>query len=124
MSAELSALVAELYEIRQERRRIEAADAALTEQIKSDLRDSGLPEWYDGETRVLAALQERQQSPTINVAEIAAKDAALLHDLAAAGMLSATAKTADRDPAIAARCVDYLVPSRKIVALTVVKHDD
>lgn len=124
MSAELSSMVAELYQVRQERKRVEAIDSALTERIKSDLADSGLPEWYDGETQVLAALQERTMSPALDIVQIARSDHALLIELAAAGVLSATTKAADKYPELAARCIDYVLPARKIVALTVVKHDD
>ena len=112
------AIVSLLYAARATKRDAETSDKILTDALKTYLQDSGELDVYDGESRLTASLQERQQAGSLNLAHMALDEPELVLMLALAGALSADLKAVsatDHAPAAA----PYLIAGGKTYALAV-----
>jgi hypothetical protein len=112
------AMVSLVYAARATKRDAETSDKILTDALKTYLQDSGELDVYDGESRLTASLQERQQAGSLNLAHMALDEPELVLRLALAGALSADLKVViARGHAPAA--APYLIAGGTTYALTV-----
>lgn len=110
--------ISQLHHIRLDKGAIEQRDKALTERIKTYMRDSGLTEIWDEEISLGVGLQERKSS-RLDLVRMASDHPELVVALAAAGLLSASMSAIDKRPEIAVEVVDYVERAPSVFALTV-----
>ena len=107
-----------IYEARSEKRVAEEADRLLGGQVKNYMVETGEIELHDGEAEIVAILQRRTASGSLDLARMADEDPDLLLDIARAGALKADVKALDGRADLAS-AVDYMVPGATTYALIV-----
>ncbi len=107
-----------IYEARSEKRVAEEADRLLGGQVKEYMVESGEIELHDGEAEIVAILQRRTASGSLDLARMADEDPDLLLDIARAGALKADIKALDGRADLGS-AVDYMAPGATTFALIV-----
>jgi len=107
-----------IYEARSEKRVAEEADRLLGGQVKDYMVETGEIELHDGEAEIVAILQRRTASGSLDLARMADEDPDLLLDIARAGALKADVKALDGRADLAS-AVDYMTAGATTYALTV-----
>ena len=112
------ALIAIAYNARAAKRKAEEIDGEASGGIKAYLAASGEDELVDGEHNLIAKIQERQSSGTLDLERMAEDDPALLIEIALAGALKADIKVLDGRREFAG-AVRYMIAGKASVALTI-----
>ena len=86
------AMVSLVYAARATKRDAETSDKILTDALKTYLKDSGDLDVYDGESGLIASLQERQLAGSLDLQIMAQERPDLVLALALRGALSADIK--------------------------------
>ena len=86
------AMVSLVYAARATKRDAETSDKILTDALKTYLKDSGDLDVYDGESGLIASLQERQLAGSLDLKIMAQERPDLVLALALRGALSADIK--------------------------------
>ena len=107
-----------IYEARSEKRVAEEADRLLGGQVKNYMVETGEIELHDGEAEIVAILQRRTASGSLDLARMADEDPDLLLDIARAGALKADVKALDGRADLAS-AVDYMTAGATTFALIV-----
>ena len=107
-----------IYEARSEKRVAEEADRLLGGQVKDYMVETGEIELHDGEAEIVAILQRRTASGSLDLARMADEDPDLLLDNARAGALKADVKALDGRADLAS-AVDYMTAGATTYALIV-----
>ena len=107
-----------IYEARSEKRVAEEADRMLGGQVKDYMMSTGEVELHDGEAEVVAILQQRTASGTLDLARMADEAPDLLLLIARLGALKADIKALDGRADLAS-AVDYMAPGATTFALIV-----
>ena len=107
-----------IYEARSEKRVAEEADRLLGGQVKDYMVETGEIELHDGEAEIVAILQRRTASGSLDLARMADEDPDLLLDIARAGALKADVKALDGRADLAS-AVDYMTAGATTFALIV-----
>ena len=107
-----------IYEARSEKRVAEEADRLLGGQVKDYMVETGEIELHDGEAEIVAILQRRTASGSLDLARMADEDPGLLLDIARSGALKADVKALDGRADLAS-AVDYMTAGATTYALIV-----
>lgn len=107
-----------IYEARSEKRVAEEADRLLGGQVKDYMVETGEIELHDGEAEIVAILQRRTASGSLDLARMADEAPDLLLDIARAGALKADVKALDGRADLAS-AVDYMTAGATTFALIV-----
>ena len=107
-----------IYEARSEKRVAEEADRLLGGQVKDYMVETGEIELHDGEAEIVAILQRRTASGSLDLARMADEDPDLLLDIARAGALKADVKALDGRADLAS-AVEYMTAGATTYALIV-----
>ena len=107
-----------IYEARSEKRVAEEADRLLGGQVKDYMVETGEIELHDGEAEIVAILQQRTASGSLDLARMADEDPDLLLDIARSGALKADVKALDGRADLAS-AVDYMTAGATTYALIV-----
>jgi hypothetical protein len=107
-----------IYEARSEKRVAEEADRLLGGQVKDYMVSTGEIELHDGEAEIVAILQRRTASGSLDLARMADEAPDLLLDIARAGALKADVKALDGRADLAS-AVDYMTAGATTYALIV-----
>ena len=107
-----------IYEARSEKRVAEEADRLLGGQVKDYMVETGEIELHDGEAEIVAILQRRTASGSLDLARMADEAPDLLLDIARAGALKADVKALDGRADLAS-AVDYMIAGATTYALIV-----
>lgn len=107
-----------IYEARSEKRVAEEADRLLGGQLKAYMIANSEVELHDGEAEVVAILQQRTASGTLNLARMADEAPDLLLDIARTGALKADMKALDGRGDLAS-AIEYMSPGSSTYALIV-----
>ena len=107
-----------IYEARSEKRVAEEADRLLGGQVKDYMVETGEIELHDGEAEIVAILQRRTASGSLNFARMADEDPDLLLDIARAGALKVDVKALDGRADLAS-AVAYMTAGTTTFALIV-----
>jgi len=107
-----------IYEARSEKRVAEEADRLLGGQVKDYMVSTGEIELHDGEAEIVAILQRRTASGSLDLARMADEDPDLLLDIARSGALKADVKALDGRADLAS-AVDYMTAGATTYALIV-----
>ena len=107
-----------IYEARSEKRVAEEADRLLGGQVKDYMVETGEIELHDGEAEIVAILQRRTASGSLDLARMADEDPDLLLDIARSGALKADVKALDGRADLAS-AVDYMTAGATTYALIV-----
>ena len=107
-----------IYEARSEKRVAEEADRLLGGQVKDYMVETGEIELHDGEAEIVAILQRRTASGSLDLARMADEDPDLLLDIARSGALKADVKALDGRADLAS-AVDYMTAGATTFALIV-----
>ena len=107
-----------IYEARSEKRVAEEADRLLGGQVKDYMVETGEIELHDGEAEIVAILQRRTASGSLDLARMADEDPDLLLDIARSGALKADVKALNGRADLAS-AVDYMTAGATTYALIV-----
>jgi len=107
-----------IYEARSEKRVAEEADRLLGGQVKDYMIQTGEIELHDGEAEIVAILQRRTASGSLDLARMADEAPDLLLDIARSGALKADVKALDGRADLAS-AVDYMTAGATTYALIV-----
>jgi len=107
-----------IYEARAEKRVAEEADRLLGGQVKDYMVSTGEIELHDGEAEIVAILQRRTASGSLDLARMADEAPDLLLDIARSGALKADVKALDGRADLAS-AVDYMTAGATTYALIV-----
>lgn len=107
-----------IYEARSEKRVAEEADRLLGGQVKDYMVSTGEIELHDGEAEIVAILQRRTASGSLDLARMADEAPDLLLDIARSGALKADVKALDGRADLAS-AVDYMTAGATTFALIV-----
>ena len=107
-----------IYEARSEKRVAEEADRLLGGQVKDYMVETGEIELHDGEAEIVAILQRRTASGSLDLARMSDEDPDLLLDIARAGARKADVKALDGRADLAS-AVDYMTAGATTFALIV-----
>jgi len=107
-----------IYEARSEKRVAEEADRLLGGQVKDYMVSTGEIELHDGEAEIVAILQRRTASGSLDLARMADEAPDLLLDIARSGALKADVKALDGRADLAS-AVDYMTAGATTYALIV-----
>jgi len=107
-----------IYEARSEKRVAEEADRLLGGQVKDYMVETGEIELHDGEAEIVAILQRRTASGSLDLARMADEAPDLLLDIARAGALKADVKALDGRADLAS-AIDYMTAGATTYALIV-----
>ena len=107
-----------IYQARSEKRVAEEADRLLGGQVKDYMVETGEIELHDGEAEIVAILQRRTASGSLDLARMADEAPDLLLDIARAGALKADVKALDGRADLAS-AVDYMTAGATTYALIV-----
>ena len=107
-----------IYEARSEKRVADDADRLLGGKVKDYMMSSGEVELHDGEAEIVAILQRRIASGSLDLARMADEAPDLLLDIARSGALKADIKALDGRADLAG-AVDYMTAGGTTFALIV-----
>ena len=107
-----------IYEARGEKRVAEEADRLLGGRVKEYMIETGEMELHDGEADIVAILQRRTASGSLDLARMADEAPDLLLDIARSGALKADVKALDGRADLAS-AVDYMTAGATTYALIV-----
>ena len=107
-----------IYEARGEKRVAEEADRLLGGRVKEYMIETGEMELHDGEADIVAILQRRTASGSLDLARMADEAPDLLLDIARSGALKADVKALDGRADLAS-AVDYMTAGATTYALVV-----